>query len=67
MRKKEEMLFAEWKRAARIANFAKDGVVSESLYKASATKLLFVLKETNNTKPAFDLRKFLSQGGDEPT
>lgn len=67
IRKQEELLFAEWSREGRIVNFAKDGVVSERLYKASAAKLLFVLKETNNTKPAFDLREFLSQGGHEPT
>ncbi|HNX36703.1 MAG TPA: hypothetical protein PKM57_18935 [Kiritimatiellia bacterium] len=63
----EKTLFAQWSRKGRIGNFAKDGVVCERLYKASVTKLLFVLKETNNTKPAFDLREFLSQGGHEPT
>jgi len=49
IQEQEKTLFAQWSRTGRIVNFAKDGVVSERLYKASATKLLFVLKETNNT------------------
>ena len=56
---KESALFAEW--TERVDNFAKDGVVSEKLYEASAKRLLFVLKETNDTKD-FDLRRFLSKG-----
>lgn len=67
IRKQEEALFAEWTRAARILNFAKDGVVSERLYQSSSPKMLFVLKETNDTPQDFDLREFLSRGGHEPT
>lgn len=67
IRDQEEKLFAAWSRSQSIANFAKDGVVCERRYKASTCKLLFVLKETNNTARHFDLREFLSHGGHEPT
>jgi hypothetical protein len=62
IRNQEEALFDEWSRAMRIANFAKDGIVCERKYKASKPRLLFVLKETNDSKKNFDLRKFIASG-----
>ena len=62
IRQQEETLFKEW-RAVRPA-FVADGVVDESAYLASKTKLLFVLKEVNDPDGGnWDLREFMRSGG----
>ena len=62
IRQQEEALFEEW-RAVRPA-FVADGVVDESAYLASKTRLLFVLKEVNDPDGGnWDLREFMRSGG----
>lgn len=64
----EKLLFAKWKR--KWPRFIEDGVVDEETYLASSPKLLFVLKEANDSDPGpggWDLRKFLQDGARSQT
>ncbi|MBI3298861.1 MAG: hypothetical protein HYZ75_11895 [Elusimicrobia bacterium] len=54
---KENSLFRRWRKKRPLA--VSDGLVNERLYKSSSLKILFVMKETNNTPTGFDLREFL--------
>jgi hypothetical protein len=55
----EESLFARW-RLSR-PDFVADGVIDEALYSASAPRLLFLLKEVNDTSGTgcWDLRDYV--------
>jgi hypothetical protein len=67
IRTAEDQLFAEWR--MRRSGLVADGVVDESSYLQSTPKLLFVLKEVNDTGGGgWDLREFLrNDGGRVPT
>lgn len=61
IRNEEERLFAEWEKHR--SNLVKDGVVDEKAYLESNPKLLFVMKEVNDTTGGgWDLRQFIREG-----
>lgn len=63
IREKEDELFREWK--LKRPGLVADGVVNEDTYLASFPRLLFVLKEVNDTQDGggWDLRDELKKGG----
>jgi len=59
----ENELFKNWRRKYK-DKFVEDGIVNEKAYLNSSPKLLFVLKEVNDSDSGdWDLRKFLKKGG----
>ncbi len=58
LREKENQLFEEWSKGK--VNFAKDGAGKN--FESQKTKLIFVGKETNDTKDTFDWREYLDDG-----
>lgn len=62
IQEKENALFKRWKQSrSEYKSFDEDGVVKPAEWEMIATKLVFVLKETNGLNG--DLRKFLREGG----
>ena len=59
---KEDRLFEAW--ASRYESFVRDGIVDADEHARSPVKLLFVLKEVNDSDGGgWDLRRFLRDGG----
>ena len=63
---KEHRLFDAW--SARDESFVRDGIIDAEEYARCRVKLLFVLKEVNDSDGGgWDLREFLRGGGRGPT
>lgn len=62
---KENALFAEWARSRK--DFVRDGVANESLFLSSTPRVIYVLKEVNDTEGGWDLREFMRSGGRSQT
>ncbi len=58
LREKENQLFKEWSKGK--VNFAKDGAGKN--FETQKPKLIFIGKETNDTKDTFDWREYLDNG-----
>jgi hypothetical protein len=67
IREQENHLFARWRKKRR-PHFIPDGCVHEATYRGSQPKLLFVLKEANETEGNdVDLRRFVAEGARSQT
>lgn len=63
---RENNLFARW--ADHRPGLVRDGVVSESAYLGSPSKIVFVLKDVNDQSGGgWDLREFIAAGARSPT
>lgn len=58
----EDLLFEKWSKTKN--GFVTDGIINEDEWNKSNPKILFILKEANDTDGGgWDLREFISQGG----
>lgn len=68
IRKQEEALFRKWKQRHFRKRFVPDGCIQEDAYLGSKPRLLFILKEANETSgDPLDLRDFVADGAQGKT